>query len=93
MNIIDLGIDLHATFDPTQALNLTQAAKRLKTRKGHLHLEIVQRWANPERGCRPAGRDGPVLVLPMVRVGGRRLTMPAWVEAFEQMRQQLQPAA
>jgi hypothetical protein len=93
MHLVDLGIDLAGTFDRPQALTLTQATKLMKGRKGHIHREIALRWANPRRGYRPAGPDGPVLILPVLKVDGLRLTMPAWVLAFEAMRRQLAEVA
>jgi hypothetical protein len=89
MHSVDLGIDITATFDRERALSLTQATKLMKGRKGHLHREIAARWANPRRGYRPAGPEGPVLILPCIRMDGQRLTMPEWIAAFEAMRKQL----
>lgn len=88
MHLVDLGVDL-ATFDRQRAITLTQATKLMKGRKGHLHREIVMRWANPRRGFRPGCPGGPILVLPIVRIDGMRLTMPEWVAAFEDMRKRL----
>src|SRR5438132_6781778 len=88
MHLVELGIDL-GTFDRQRAVSLTQATKLMKGRKGHLHREVVLRWANPRRGYRPAGPDGPVLILPIVKIDGLKLTMPEWVLAFEAMRRQL----
>src|SRR5438034_6956519 len=88
MHPVDLGIDF-GTFDRQRAVTLTHATKLMKGRKGHLHREIVLRWANPRRGYRPAGPDGPVLLLPLVKVDGLRLTMPEWILAFEDMRKRL----
>ena len=88
MHLVDLGIDL-ATFDRQRAVTLTQAAKLMKGRKGHIHREVILRWANPRRGYRPSGPRGPTLILPIVKVEGLRLTMAEWVLAFEAMRKQL----
>src|SRR5581483_2545307 len=88
MHLVDLGIN-PATFDRQRALTLTQAAKLMKGRKGHIHREVILRWANPRRGYRPFGPDGPTLILPVVRVEGMRLTMAAWVLAFEAARKTL----
>ncbi len=91
MHLVDLGVDL-SSFDRQRAVSLTQATKLMKGRKGHLHREIVLRWANPRRGYRPAGPDGPVLLFPFVKFDGIRLTMPEWIQAFEEMRKRLAPA-
>jgi hypothetical protein len=91
MHLVDLGIDL-ATFDRQRALTLTQATKMMRGRKGHIHREIALRWANPRRGYRPTGPEGPVLLLPIVKVDGKPLTMPEWVRAFEEMRKSLSAA-
>ncbi len=89
---VPLGIDVESTFDPAQALRLDEARKLLRGRKGHPHPNVVRRWANPRRGCRIGGQ---VLVLPVVKVGGELLLMPAWCEAFERARARLgqRPAA
>lgn len=88
MHLVDLGIDV-SSFDRQRAVTLTQATKLMKGRKGHVHREVVQRWANPRRGYRPDGPNGPTLVLPIVKIDGVRLTMPEWVLAFEAMRKQI----
>lgn len=91
MHFVDLGVDL-AAFDRQRALTLSEATKMMRGRKGHVHREIALRWANPRRGYRPSGPDGPVLLLPIVKVDGMRLTMPEWVRAFEEMRKSLSAA-
>lgn len=84
-----LQIDID-DFDRAKAVSLTEAAKLMCGKGGkHPSVETLRRWANPERGCRPSGPDGDRIVLPTVRLGGELLTMPAWVEWFEQMRVRL----
>lgn len=83
---VQLGIDTESTFDAAQALTMVQAARLLRGRKGNPHPDVMRRWASPLRGC----RVGPLqLLLPVVKVGGVLLTMPAWVEAFGRMRARL----
>lgn len=87
-------IDL-AAFDAQAALSLREACVHLRGRskggkKKDASLAVVQRWANPKRGweIEVEGRRF-YLVLPSVKVGGERLTMPAWVKAFETVRLRL----
>lgn len=88
--LIDLGIDLEATFDPASALTINQAAKLLHGRRGRgVHREVCRRFANPRRGCQPQGEHGPRLVLPAVKIGGGLYVMPQWVELFERVRMRL----
>lgn len=73
-----------------EALSLTEASKMLRGRGGKpAAIETIRRWANPNKGCRPAGKDGPVLILHTVRVNGELLTRREWVEAFEAERLRL----
>lgn len=74
-------------FDLSQAIGLTDAAKLMHGRGGkHPSIESVRRWGNPRRGCFPAGKDGPRLLLETRRINGEILTMAAWVAEFEQAR-------
>jgi len=41
----------------------------------------IRLWAT--KGYRPAGYQGPPVVLKAVRVGGVFCTLPEWVEEFE----------
>lgn len=86
--LYNLGIDLRG-FDGTRAITMSQARKIIRGRKGDASVETVRRWASPHTGCRPAGPDGPLLVLPAVRLNGLLYTMAEWVEAFERARQEL----
>lgn len=85
---IDLKIDL-AGYDDARSIDLNQARRLIRGRRGHGNVETVRRWANPARGCRPRGPQGPVLVLPALKISGEWRTMPEWVEAFERKRQEL----
>lgn len=76
-------------FDHSRAISLAEARKLLPGRKGSVSVEALRRWANPEKGCRPRGQDGPVLVFPTVRLENRLWTMPSWVAAFERRRVEL----
>lgn len=87
---VDLRIDPDS-FDAAKALDLEAARKLLRGRWGDLGWSTAHRWAT--HGCRPAGKDGPVLVLPTLLLSGRRLTMPEWVAKFERERARLGMAA
>src|SRR5262249_62001467 len=66
------------------------ARKLLRGRGGRSpSLETVRRWASPRRGSRPAGPNGPRLVLRAIRLGGELLMLPEWVEEFERERRRL----
>jgi len=63
------------------------AARLMRGRGGRApSVETVRRWAGPKRGCYPQGRQGPQLVLMTIRMNGELLTLPEWVEAFEEAR-------
>lgn len=68
-------------FDPNEldhtAIDLKEAARLL----GRHCVGVVWRWS--KKGCRPRGWQGSPLVLPTVLLGGKRLTMPHWVEGFK----------
>jgi hypothetical protein len=83
-NLVDLD-----TFDPARAISLRDAIQAgYFTIKGRRPcLQVVQRWANPNRGCAPVGENGPRLILPTLKVGVSKLTMPEWCEAFVRERQ------
>ncbi len=75
----------HTELDIRRALTLRQVRDtyELKGRGNRkLNLETLRRWANSKRGYRPAGKNGPVLVLPTLLRGGEHLTLPEWVEWF-----------
>jgi len=74
-------------FDDEKSIDMQEARKLMRGRAGRASLEVVRRWANPCRGCRPRGEAGPVLVLPAVKVSGGWRTMASWVAAFERERQ------
>lgn len=80
MIAVDLG-EL-APYDDATSLDMTGARALLRGRYGSAALEVVRRYANPRRGCRPMGPDGPMIVLPAVKSGGRLRTMRQWCEAF-----------
>lgn len=76
-------VDL-STFDASRAWTLREAisSDKLNLRGRRPSLAVVQRWANPRRGCQPTGKDGRAIVLPTVATGRERLTMPEWVDWF-----------
>lgn len=79
---IDLGARIE-DFDERRSVGMNEARRMMRGRRGDgASLEVVRRYANPKRGCRPLGKAGPLLVLPAVRVGGELRTMPEWVRAF-----------
>lgn len=80
-------IDL-STFDEQRAITLRDAiqAGYLNVNGRRPSLQVVQRWANPKRGCRPIGLAGPAIVLPTVTMGKSRLLMPEWAQAFQRER-------
>lgn len=72
------------SFDLSRAIGLSRAAPLMRGKGGRApSVETVRRWANPARGCYPAGAGGPHLVLRTHKLNGEILTMPEWVEAFE----------
>ena len=88
--IVNLGVDVHATFDPASSIDVITAAAMLHGRRGRgVSLSVVRRWANAKRGQRPQGERGPRLVLPSVKVGAALAFMPQWVELFERVRARL----
>jgi hypothetical protein len=77
-------------YDESRSIDMTQARRMLRGRGGaDASLEVVRRWTNPVRGCRPLGPKGPTLVLPCVKIGGQLRTMPSWVEAFRAARERV----
>lgn len=77
-------------FNLTLAISLAIARTRMRGRGGKLPaIQTVRRWANPKRGCRPAGEHGPLIVLRTVKFSGEILTMPEWVAEFEAERVRL----
>ena len=77
----DANLDI---FEAARAMTLREAISsgRLNIRGRKPTLAVVQRWANPRRGCHPVGESGPQLVLPTVLTSRERLTMPEWVDWF-----------
>jgi hypothetical protein len=74
-------------YDRRLGLSMAQASARMQGRAGKRpSLQTVRRWASPRRGCRPQGEDGPILVLPVVKIGCELSTTAAWVDWFEEMR-------
>jgi hypothetical protein len=74
---------MRENYDEACSIDLTQARKLIRGRKGgDASLEVVRRYCNPKRGCRPLGEGGPVIVLAVVKVAGRLRTMPGWVREF-----------
>jgi hypothetical protein len=73
-------------FDGEKSIDFREARKMIRGRGGMVSLEVLRRWANPERGHKPRGETGPTLVFPAVKLAGEWRTMPSWVEAFERER-------
>lgn len=80
-----------ATFDVDRAISLREVANggTLSIRGKRPSLQMTQRYANPKRGCLPAGSQGPRIVLPTVLVGKERLTLPEWVSWFAAKRREI----
>ena len=77
-------------LDPNAPISMAQAAKMIRGRGNRsVNVETLRRWANPRRGCYPAGPDGPQLLLKTVRISNELITRPVWVEAFEAERLRL----
>lgn len=77
----DLGV-LEA-YDEAASIDAGEARALLRQRGGKpACIEVVRRYANPKRGCKPLGEAGPKIVLPSVRVAGQLRFMPQWVKAF-----------
>lgn len=86
---IDLGID-PKSFDPARAITLSAASLLVRGRGGMAAcVSVLRRWANPKKGCRPRGADGPVLLFPAVKLGGHYYSLPEWVAKFEAERARL----
>lgn len=83
-NLVDFD-----SFDESRAITLRAAihANLLNVKGRRPSLQVVQRWANHKRGCRPIGQIGPKIILPTVLIGKERFLMPEWVEAFQRERQ------
>lgn len=78
---------MRGEFDLAEAMGLAAARKLMRGRGGRPPaVQTVRRWANPARGCYPAGKGGPRVVLQTRKVSGEVLTTAAWVEAFERER-------
>lgn len=78
------------SFDIHKAINLSKAALLVRGKGGNpITVETLRRWANPKRGCFPAGKEGPRLVLPTHKANGEILVMPDWVTWFEEERARL----
>lgn len=82
METVNLGID-PTKLDPKTAITMAEARALIRGRRGHIALEVLRRWSNPNRGCRIHGVQ---LVLPSLKVAGVLLTMREWVEQFERTR-------
>jgi hypothetical protein len=76
----------HADLDLAKALNLRQIRAQYPQFRGRfgglINVDTLRRWANRKRGFHPVGKEGPVLILPMLFVGTELLSMPEWVEWF-----------
>ncbi len=71
-------------YDEVRSITLDEARKLLRSRLGTPRIAIVRQWASV--GCRPRGKDGPVITLRAVWVCGRKRTMPEWVADFAKAR-------
>jgi hypothetical protein len=87
--VIDLGVRLEE-FDEARSIGVDEVRRMFPGRhKDGLCRDAVRRWMKKARGCRPWGRQGPVLILPSVKVGRELRTMPHWVAAFQRKRLEL----
>jgi hypothetical protein len=71
-----------------RAIGLAEAAKSMRPgRNGRPPTpKTLRAYADPDRGYRPLGWNGPPVVLMTVRVGQYICTLPEWVERFERER-------
>lgn len=82
----------HDTSVPQMAdtITLTEAVKLLRGRYNRpVSIDTARRWASRKKGCRPAGKDGPVLHLAVWKINGELRTTRAAVEEFERQRLRL----
>lgn len=76
---VDLGIDLHAV-SKLELITLGESTHLIRGKfHAHIHLQVLQRYANPGRGKIVAGRR---IVIPTLLQAGRRWTTRAAVEAW-----------
>ena len=71
-------------LDNSQALILRDVREHLGFRGPsgkRLTLQTLRRWANPKRGCQPV-KNGPIVLLPMLKWGSELITMADWIEWF-----------
>lgn len=97
-NVVDLKIEITdfcnrraLTLDAagdTEAISLAEARELMIGRcdDGHPHPDMVSRWCAPHNGYRACGL---IVVLPSIKLGGRRWTTKRWVRAFENERRRL----
>jgi hypothetical protein len=77
-------------FNLAEAISLTDASHLMRGRGGKgPAVETVRKWCNPRRGCFPAGKDGPRLVMRSLKINGEVVTTRAWVAEFERERVRL----
>lgn len=86
LTIVDLGPLEPMNWD--LAIDLHEACKYLRGRKGRLAYTVAQRFANENRGCRPL-KDGPLIILPTIAYAGKRWLMVSWAQAFQRAREEL----
>ena len=75
----------YENLDPSQGLTIRDIREHLGFRGPsgkQLTLQTLRRWSNPKRGCQPIGKDGPIILLPMLKINGGLITMPDWLEWF-----------
>ena len=75
----------YAELDRAKALTLREIRSQfcVKGPTGQrISLDSLRRWASPKKGCHPIGPSGPVVILPLLKVGGGLLAMPQWVSWF-----------
>lgn len=74
-------------FDLNRAIGLADARLLVRGKGGKpIRVETLRRWANPQKGCYPAGPRGPRILFPVHKQNGEVLTLREWIAAFEEER-------
>lgn len=84
-----MGIDVAGTFRVRGSLDLQKVRDdgMILGRAGRkIGVGQLRNFAKATIGCRPLGKNGPILVLPTLVWSGEYRTMPAWVDTFERWR-------
>lgn len=72
-------------LDERRALNIREIRLQfgMRTQSGdRVSLAVLRRWGNPKRGYQPIGKDGPTVLLPLLKARAELLAMPEWVQWF-----------